>query len=80
MELYILTCTDESGAIVLLEVYPDMHKAHLAMVEDHNKKEVELAEAGHFKDTFNYMDMNSATAGDDQVHYRWRIHFRRIQS
>ena len=78
MELYILTCTDESGAIVLLEVYPDMHKAHWAMVDDHNKKEVELAEAGHFKNTFNYMDLNSATAGDDQVHYRWNIHYRRI--
>lgn len=80
MELYILTCTDESGAIVSLDVHKSMFEAHRAMVDDHNKKEVELAEAGHFKNTFNYMDMNSATAGDDQVHYRWRIHFRRIQS
>lgn len=78
MELYILTCTNEIGAIVSLDVFTDQPKARRAMLDGHFKKVAELKKAGHYKDTREYTDQCSATAGDDEKHYDWRIWIREV--
>lgn len=78
MQLFILTCINEEGVIVSLDVHMSMHEAHWAMVDSHNKEVEEFKRSGHYSDTFDYMDQNSATAGDDEMHYRWKIYIREI--
>lgn len=73
MTIFILTCTNQEGTVVSLDVHYSLESAHTDMAQKHHAETRELKEAGHYKASRDYIERCAATVGDDEVFYKWQI-------
>lgn len=78
MKIYILTCVNEDGDVVLVEPFKKRESANVTMCAQYIEKRREFEENETLDPDHDYLEGNMAAAGTDRYYYVWQIHEREL--
>lgn len=78
MKLYILTCVNEDGDVLVVEPFVDKTLAFYTMDAQYRDERREFEENETLDDDHDYIEGNMAAVGNDRYHYVWQIHEREL--